>query len=437
MGTPWAVSPISWLSLRDVDHANFTHRTQVAPLRRMNPPIKTLLFSTLYPSSARPIHGIFVETRLRELLKSGRVQTQVVAPVPWFPSAHPRFGEWARMAATPSFEERNGIAVHHPRYLLPPKVGQNIAPFMLAAGALPTIRRMIASGFDFDVVDAHFWYPDVVAASIIARKIGKPFVGTARGSDITLYRQYAWPRRLLGQALRQSSGNIGVCTDLVNQMIELGAAPEISHAMRNGVDLQRFAPLDRQLARQSVGLDPDDCVLLSVGHLIERKGHHLAISLLPHLPKAKLLIIGSGPLRTELEAQAHQIGVQDRVRFEGQQPNEKLKTYYSAGDVLILASSFEGWANVLLEAMACGTPVVATRVNGTPEAITQPVAGRMADVRDVPHLLAALQDLLANHPDRAAVRAYAEGFSWEETTRLQCELFERIAQQGRSGRKAT
>ena len=86
-------------------------------------PVRTLLFSTLYPSSARPVHGIFVETRLRHLCAQPEIQARVVAPVPWFPSRHAAFGAWASYAATPSHERRGSIAVWHPRYALPPKVG--------------------------------------------------------------------------------------------------------------------------------------------------------------------------------------------------------------------------------------------------------------------------------------------------------------------------
>ncbi len=394
----------------------------------MSQKIRTLLFSTLYPSSSRPIHGIFVETRLRELLKSGRVETQVVAPVPWFPSTNPRFGEYAKMAATPRMEERNGVTVHHPRYPLPPKIGQNVAPFLLASGALPTIRRLIREGFDFDVIDAHFWYPDGVAASIIARKLGKPFVCTARGSDITLYRQLTIPQRLLKRALQRSAANIGVCADLVEQMEQsLGAPQDRSLVIRNGVDLDRFQPLDREAARKALGERADGVLLLSVGNLIELKGHHLVIQALQAFPGARLMVVGAGPMRAELEALAASLGLQDRVTFTGRQPNDQLKTYYSAANALVLASSREGWANVLLEAMACGTPVVATRVNGTPEVVASPDAGRLADARDVPHLVQALKSLLADYPARERVRQYAEGFSWEETTRLQCELFSRIS----------
>lgn len=396
----------------------------------MSNKIKTLLFSTLYPSSVRPVHGIFVETRLRELLQSGEVETRVVAPVPWFPSKHPRFGNYAKMAATPLFEERNGIQVHHPRYALPPKIGQNIAPFVLAAGALPTLRKLIRDGFDFDVIDAHFYYPDGVAASIIAQKLGKPFVCTARGSDITLYKHSATPRRLLQRAMRQAAANIGVCNDLAEQMIELGAERGSTHVIRNGVDLQRFAVLDRDEARKALGMDHTGLLLISVGNLIELKGHHLIIRMLADFPDAHLVIVGAGPMRTELEQLASELGLAKRVTFAGQQPNESLKTWLSAANALILASSREGWANVLLEAMACGTPVVATRVNGTPEVVAGPQAGRLADKRDVGHLAAALRSLLADYPERSAVRAYAENFSWAETTQSQLALFSKLCRKG-------
>jgi teichuronic acid biosynthesis glycosyltransferase TuaC len=393
----------------------------------MREKIRTLLFSTLYPSSARPIHGIFVETRLRELLKSDCVETQVVAPVPWFPWTHERFGAYAKMAQTPLFEERNGIRVHHPRYFLPPKIGQNIAPYVLAAGALPTIRRLMSDGFDFDVIDAHFYYPDGVAASLIAQRLGKPFVCTARGSDINLYRQFPRARNLIRATVSRAAANLGVSADLVQQLIELGAEPANARVLRNGVDLERFAPLDRTLARASLGIHHQGLVLLAVGNQVELKGHDLMIRVLQRYPQAQLVLVGDGPLRGELKALAQSLGVADRVHMVGQRPNEALKAYYSAADVLMLASSREGWPNVLLEAMACGTPVVATRVNGTPEIVGSADSGRLARERSVDGLAEALAQLLDAYPDRDAVRRHAERFSWSETTRLQCELFAQLS----------
>ena len=152
--------------------------------------IRLLTFSSLFPSSVRPAHGIFVETRLRELLASGQVEAKVVAPVPWFFSTdEQRWGERARMARTPARETRNGIDVLHPRYLLLPKIGMTLAPLGMAMGAIPAVQRLIDEGFDFDVIDAHYYYPDGVAAAIIARHFGKPFTVTARGTDLNLIPQ--------------------------------------------------------------------------------------------------------------------------------------------------------------------------------------------------------------------------------------------------------
>jgi glycosyltransferase involved in cell wall biosynthesis len=233
-------------------------------------------------------------------------------------------------------------------------------------------------GFDFDVIDAHFYYPDGVAAALIARKLGKPFVCTARGSDINLYRHFATPQRLIRRTLQQASANLGVSADLVRQLIELGADPGTAHVMRNGVDLDRFEPMDRLAARASLGLAHQGLLLLSVGNHVELKGHDLVIRMLQVFPQAHLVLVGDGPLRRDLQTLAESLGVAQRVTFAGQRPNDQLKTYYSAADVLLLASSREGWPNVLLESMACGTPVVATRVNGTPEIVTVPQSGRLA-----------------------------------------------------------
>ena len=335
-------------------------------------PIRTLLFSTLYPSSVRPVHGIFVETRLRELLGTGGVQTKVVAPVPWFPSTNPRWGDYAKMAATPAREQRHGIDVLHPRYPLLPKVGMTLAPLLLAAASVRPVRQLIAEGFDFDLIDAHYYYPDGVAAALLARHFGKPFTVTARGTDLNLIPHYALPRRMMRWTAERAAASIGVCAALVDVLRQWGVAEGKLHVMRNGVDLQRFHPRPPAECRRELGLEGGP-LLLSVGHLIERKGHHVAIDALPAVrrvhPDARLLIVGEGEERARLLERAAARGVADAVRLVGAVPNERLAAWYGAADALILASSREGWANVLLEAMACGCPVVATRIWGTPEVV--------------------------------------------------------------------
>jgi glycosyltransferase involved in cell wall biosynthesis len=388
-------------------------------------PLRILTFSTLYPSSTRPSHGIFVETRLRKLLGSGEVEAVVVAPVPWFPSTDPRYGEYAAIAATPRHEARNGIEVHHPRYMLIPKFGMTISPFSLAAGALGTVRRLIADGFDFDLIDAHYFYPDGVAAAMLAAAVDKPFACTARGSDITQLPDYRLPRRMIHWASGRAAARIGVCKALCDEMDALGLPGTRPVTLRNGVDLERFVPLDRDECRRKLGLG-DGEIILSVGHLIDRKGHHHTIEALASLPGTTLLLIGDGERREALMALGQRCGVADRVRFLGRIAQEDLKTYFSAADLTVLASSREGWANVLLESMACGTPVVASDVWGTPEVVAGPEAGVLMKELSPKGVADAVIELRRAYPSRESTRAYAERFSWDPTTNGQIGLFREI-----------
>ena len=392
-------------------------------------PLKVLTFSTLFPNSVKPSHGIFVETRLRELLKSGQVESRVVAPVPWFPSRHERWGDYARFAAVPAREQRNGLDVRHPRYLLLPKVGMTSAPLMLALGARAAVQQLIDEGFDPDVIDAHYYYPDGVAAALLAKWFDKPLTITARGTDLNLIPQYALPRRMIEWAARRAAGSIGVCAALMDVLRGWGHEPAKLHTLRNGVDLERFRPLPPAQMRAELAVAGEP-LLLSVGHLIERKGHHIAIDALAQLlsarPGARLVIIGEGEERDALLARAARLGVADKVRLTGALANTELLRWYSAADVLLLCSSREGWANVLLEAMACGTPVVATDIWGTPEVVAAPAAGRLVKERSGAAFAAGVEALLSAGVDRGATRRYAEGFSWQATTDGQLALFQSI-----------
>lgn len=386
--------------------------------------IKLLTFSTLYPSSVRPSHGIFVETRLRYLLASGQAQSVVVAPVPWFPFKDSRFGSYSKFARTPHEETLNGIRVLHPRYPLLPKMGMSSAPFLLAQSAMPTIRRLQAEGYDFDAIDAHYFYPDGVAAVLLARKLGKPVAITARGTDINLIPAHAIPRQLIRWAGKRATAMITVCEALRKSMMDLGIDGQRITTLRNGVDLERFRPVDRTAQREALGLKV--FTLLSVGYLIPRKGHDLIIQALPMLPDVRLLIAGDGPELANLTQLAKRLGVAGRVTFLGSLPQTELRNYYGAVDALVLASSREGWANVLLESMACGTPVVASDVWGTPEVVAAPEAGVLMLSRTPEGIAQAVHVLRANYPDHGATRRYAEKFSWDDTTQGQLDLFHAI-----------
>jgi glycosyltransferase involved in cell wall biosynthesis len=295
------------------------------------------------------------------------------------------------------------------------------------------MRRLIASGVTFDLIDAHYFYPDGVAAVMLAREFGLPVSITARGTDLNLIPRYTVPRRWIAWAARHADGLVTVCEALKRELVELGIAPERVRVLRNGVDLRLFRPVDRKDARAKLGLTGP--TLLSAGALIPRKGHDLAIEALGRLPGFRLLIVGDGPMRGELKALAERLGVADRVGFVGAVAHERLPEIYSAGDALVLASSREGWANVLLEAMACGTPVVASDVWGNGEVVASAAAGSLMTDRTPAALAEAVLRLFASPPSRAATRAYAEAFSWDATTEGQIELFEEMVADARGGRK--
>ncbi len=390
----------------------------------MPPPLRLLTFTTLFPHAGRPNQGVFVENRLRHLLATGEAVSTVVAPVPWFPSRSARFGDWARHAEAEREECRDGLAIYHPRYPLPPRIGMHAAPGSLFLAGAIALRKLLRRGLQFDLIDAHYLYPDGVAAVALGKAFGKPVVVTARGSDVTELPGYAGPRRMIRWAMDGAADLIAVSAGLKEAMLELGAKPDAVTVLRNGVDLALFRPADRALVRRELGLDGP--TLLSVGHLIPRKGHDLAIRALSLLPGWRLMIVGEGPERGRLETVARELGLADRVRFEGAQPHSSLPRFYAAADLLILASSREGWANVLLEAMACGTPVVASNIPGSPEVVRSAAAGRVVDRNTPERFASSVQEIYAGNPDRRATRAYAEDFSWDATSRGQLDLFRRV-----------
>ena len=394
------------------------------PGRRLTPAVKILTFSSLYPNNRQPSHGIFVENRLRQLLSyAPEISATVVAPVPWFPSDNPRFGSYAEFAGVHKHERRHGIEVWHPTYPVIPKIGMQLSPWLMYRAASGRVRSLRENGFDFDLIDAHYFYPDGVAAMRLAQEFDRPFVVTGRGTDLNLIPQYPAARAKILRVAAAAAHMITVAGALKDYLIEMGVADDRVSVLRNGVDLDFFHPAEqRKRIRETLGFDARP-TLLSVGHLIERKGHHLAIEAMRELPDMHLVIAGDGPEAASLRGLVAQWSLGDRVSFAGRLDQERLRENYQAADALILASSREGWANVLLESMACGTPVVATPVDGTPEVVAAKAAGQLTSDRSAGAIVVALRRLFDDLPAPAATRAYAEGFDWDDTSRGQLEIF--------------
>ena len=372
--------------------------------------LRVLTFTTLYPNAEKPNHGVFVENRLRQTRARHAVESTVVAPVPFFPFRSDLFGAYGRFARVPEHEVRHGVQVHHPRYLSIPKVGMAVAASLLHRGGLAGCRVAGLNRAAVDVIDAHYFYPDGVAAASVAKALGLPFVVTARGTDLNVLASFPRVRRQILWAAEQAAAVITVSGALKARAIEVGISEQKIAVLRNGVDLDQFVPQEREAARRALGVS--GFVVVSVGNLVELKGHDLTIEAVASMPDCTLLIAGGGPLREALAARAAALGCADRVRLLGEVPHSHLSQLYSAADVSVLMSEREGWANVLLESMACGTPVIATRVGGNAEAITTTAAGMLLPARSAAALGDALRAFRAAAHDRAATRRHAEGFGW-------------------------
>jgi glycosyltransferase involved in cell wall biosynthesis len=384
-----------------------------------------------------PHHGVFVWERLRAYLARHGGEAVVLAPVPYVPAALAK-GSYALFREVPREECREGVRILHPRYPLIPKLSMSVAPLSLYAVSRLWIKKLLKQGHQFDLLDAHYLYPDAVAAGLLAREFRWPLVVTARGTDVNLIPRYRVPRMWLQWLLKRVQGTIAVSAALREIMAPLLAPDQEVRVLRNGVDLEKFRPLPQAAARQELGWDHEGPLVLSVGHLIERKGHHHLLEGLAelsraspepaHPPQWRAKIVGVGPWLDSLRTRARTLGIDDRVQFVGALPHERLRLAYAAADVLALLSSREGWPNVLLEAMACGTPVLATEVYGAPEIVRSTAVGALLREPSAEAVAAALQELLSHPRDSQAVREHAEQHSWGEVADGMKEVFEQAVQ---------
>jgi teichuronic acid biosynthesis glycosyltransferase TuaC len=373
--------------------------------------LRVLTLSTLFPSAAQPTLGVFVERQTLGLAALADVEVELVSPVGLPPWPLPRHPHYAARAKLPPEEDWKGLTVHRPRFPVLPRIGEARAAKAMAKGLLPFLKRLRAR-FPFDVIDAEFFWPDGPAAMHLARELDLPFSVKARGADIQYWGRRPGIGEQIAAAGRAAGGLLAVSAALRDVMIGLGMPEEKIRVHHTGVDLDRFVPVDRRSAKAKLGVDGP--LLVTAGALIPRKGQQVTLAAMEHLPEATLLIVGDGPDRKALERQA--AALRSRVRFLGSQPHAALPALLAAADAMVLPSMSEGLANVWVEALACGTPIVISDVGGAQEVVDRLEAGRLVP-RDPVAIAAAVRNILSNPPAPSAVRAAAERFSWDKNAR--------------------
>jgi teichuronic acid biosynthesis glycosyltransferase TuaC len=377
-------------------------------------PLSVLTVTTAFPNPAEPGNSPFVAARLRALSEYARIR--IIAPVPLIDYSNPKRDLFASRAIP---RERNDgpLEIFHPRWIFPPLGTPANVPF-LSAGILPLARRLHRQA-PACWIDSHFGYPDGVAAALVAGVLRLPFSITIRGNELVNAR-YRLRRQLLSWAFRRASRIIAVSEELRTFAISLGVDPAKAVTIPNGVDSEVFGPRDRETVRANLGLSPASPMILTAGGLGPGKGHHLLVQSMPALlrshPGLQLWIAGSvnrdGRYETEIRALIASLALEPNVRLLGSQPPARLADLMSAADLFTLASFSEGWPNVVHEALACGTPVVATRVGAIPQMLPSDSFGSIVPPGDVPALTEALDRALRQTWDRAAISLHGRARSW-------------------------
>lgn len=343
--------------------------------------MRILTFTSLYPNARQPSLAVFLHQRTYHLSLRPEQSALVVAPIPYFPSWL-GLSRWRMFAQIPREERMGGLRVLHPRYPHLPRIGMPVHAFLMAAGCLMCVIRAKRQ-FDLECIDAHFVYPDGFAAVLLGRLLRIPVVISARGTDVNVYPSLRAIRPMIKWALRKCAGVIAVSNSLKEEMLKLGTPAEKIRVIPNGVDGSRFFLTSQVETRKRLSLPLETPIAVSVGALVDAKRHELmvrAIALLKERqPKLCAWIVGEGPLRQTLEALIRSQGLEGRVHLVGNKPNEELLNWFNAADISCLTSSREGWPNVVTESLACGTPVVGTRVGGIPEILHSPDLGILVD----------------------------------------------------------
>ncbi len=407
--------------------------------------MKILSTTMVYPTPAAPVQGIFVQQRLRALARLAEVR--VVVPQPWFPG-------WSRGVRT--FDVSEPVAAHYRRMPYLPGLAKCLDG-MFFARCLRRALREIRQSYPFDLIDAHFEYPDGVGAVCAAKELGLPVCVTLRGKLHSQVR-YRLRRPQIARMLREADGLVAVASSLRDAAMEVAGRLLAIRVIPNGVDDTVFRRVDPSTARaglrassdsplplagggqgEGVGLpagrrDVSEWALhlpdgpryvVSVGHMQELKGFHRLVEVLPAVRRAagdvRLLLIG-GPTaerdyEPRLRARVHELGLDGAVEMLGRQPQDRINLYLNAADCFALATRMEGCCNAIQEALCAGAPVITTAVGGNPELVNSPDLGTLVPFGDAGSLRDAILAALRRTWDRERIAAVGRQRSWDQVAR--------------------
>lgn len=399
--------------------------------------MKVLLISNAFPNSAVPVRGIFTYQIVKAL--QNECDIEVVAPLPWVPFfLRKNFRSQYPHTNVPAKEKIGDIQVYHPRYLVIPKV----LGFMHSIFMLPSLFRLtkrLEKEQHFDLINAHWLFPDGVAAMWVGKMLKKPVVLTGLGCDVNLYSTMFFRKTQILRSLQEAADVTVVSNSMKRRIVSLGISGEGVTVIPNGVDLELFHLMDKKKARNLLKLSEDGSIVLTIGSQDEVKGTRYLIEAFGMLRRREkgpllLILIGDGPLRKSLVSMSEHLGLHESVAFFGRRPHGEIPLWLNAADVFCLPSLREGQPNVVLEALACGIPVVASSVGAIPEMLRD--NGRLSPPADSRSLCENLEFCLSNIWDRDAIRRTVGCFSWMECARMYFQSYLRVVNTNRASTRS-
>jgi teichuronic acid biosynthesis glycosyltransferase TuaC len=388
---------------------------------------RIIIITNLYPNSEEPLRGVFVESMAKELKEL--CDLTVISPLPWFPKGDflKRFGKWHKYSLVNNSREKDGIKIYYPKFIAIPKMGIVHSFFMFIA--IFSLVNKLHKQKPIDLINAHWIFPDGVAANWVAQFLKIPIVLSAHGCDINHYPKLFMRKTPIVRALAKANG-ISVVSSAQKTVVEkMGIVSAKIQVVRNGVDFKLFKLRDKIACRKKYGLEPDMKMILFVGQIIEVKGIEFLIeafsSIAPINPEYKLFLIGQGHLRQKYEEVILARGLSHSLLFKGEISREEIPYWFGASDALCLPSIREGCPTVILEALACGKPIVASKVGGIPELINDK-NGILVEARD-PKALAAALTLALNRPwDEIEIQRSVPDYSWQAVAGRYFALFDSV-----------
>lgn len=387
-----------------------------------------MVLSSLYPNSKEPGAGPFVRERMKRF--KGKTSMFVVSPKPWSPI------DWLIRLFVPNYrltpehvENQDGVEVYFPKFFAMPFVLRHRDSQSMAKAVSTFIKNNNLES-TFDHIDSHFTYPDGAAAAQLKREFGKTLTITMRGTELP-HSKLPAQCEAMKAAWQEADRVISVSDSLRQLAIKLGTDEAKTVVVGNGVDSEKFSPDKVSVTKASLGIPEDAKVLITIGGLVPRKGFHRVIKALPQLEQQNVhyLVIGGatkeGNNESELKQLTKTLQLEDRVHFLGRKKPDQLAAYLTLADIFVLMSGNEGWANVILEAMACGTPVLASDVGGNKEVVCSKEYGSIIDLDD-DALVVELNKMLATSWHENTIIDYAKANSWNSRIEALTQIFQDI-----------